>query len=170
MRITTATLALLMLYLPCRAAHSELDYVAAVVNGDAISFSQVRAQSAPEVARFRDTLKGEALLGAIKAVRASALNRLIDREVFLQEFQRLGVSLLADWTDEQKKAASRGRFDGDRQEWLDRLKDKAHIRTFGTLLEDCRDLESTRKDELVSRWSGLPLPQNAHLVLTASPF
>ena len=169
MRITTITLALVVLYMPCRAANSGSDSIAAVVNGDAVTFSQVRAQSAPEVARFRETLKGEEALRAIKTLRESVLNRMIDRLVFLQELKRRGPSLLADWTHEQKEAAVRVRFDGERQQWLDRLKDKAHITTFGTLLEDCKDLESSRSDEPVSRWSGLPLPQKKYPVLSSPP-
>lgn len=169
MRITITTLAFVLLYMPCRAANSGSDSIAAVVNGEVVTFSQVRAQSASEVARFRETLKGEQALRAIKTLRESVLNRMIDRLVFLQELKRLGPSLLADWTDEQQEAAIRGQFDGDREQWLDRRKHEAHIRTFGTLLEDCEDLGSTRSDEPVSRWSGLPLPQKEHPVLSSPP-
>jgi hypothetical protein len=169
MRITITTLTLVVLQMSCRAANSGSDYIAAVVNGDVITFSQVRAQSVSEVARFRETLKGEQAGRAIKTLRESLLNRMIDRLVFLQELKRRGVSLLADWTDEQKEAAIKGRFGGDRQQWLARLKQKAYIKTFGTLLEDCQDLESTRSGEPVSRWSGLPLTQDGHPVLSSPP-
>ena len=134
MRIATITLLLSVLCVLCRAADPALDGIAAVVNQDVITYSQVRAQCDPEEVRLRDTLKGDALLRAIKTVRTSALDRLIDRQLYIQEYRRVGPSLIVGWTGEQIKAASEGRFDGDRRQWLDRVKQKAHInRAFGTL-------------------------------------
>jgi hypothetical protein len=138
MRALLITSALLLLYTSCHAAS---DYIAAVANGDIVSFSQVRIESAPEVARLRKTLKGEQALRAIKIYRVSVLNRLVDRLIILQELKRLDAPLPENATDQQIEAATRSRFRGDRRQWLDRLRHKIYIRTFGTLLEDCRDLE-----------------------------
>src|SRR3954465_15946532 len=109
MRTATLTLAFLIWCGLCRAA-DPADSIAAIVNGDAITFSQVCARSAEEVARLRETLTGETLLSAIKSARVSALDQLIDRQLYIQEYRHVGPSLVAGWTGEQKEPASRGRF------------------------------------------------------------
>jgi hypothetical protein len=169
MRTAAVTLAFLLLPTLCRAAVSASDSIAAVVNGDIILSSQVCAQSAEEVARLRQTLGGEDLLRAIKIVRTSALERLIDRQLYIQEYTLRGPSLIAGWTGQEKEAASKGWFGGEHGQWLNRLKCKASIRIYATLVEDYEGLNPARRDEPVSRWSGLPLPPTERPILSSPP-
>ena len=65
-----------------RAADPEvIDGVAAVVNGDVITFSQVQEVSGPREKTLREQFTGQELIDKIKEARLSALNDLIDRQV-----------------------------------------------------------------------------------------
>jgi parvulin-like peptidyl-prolyl isomerase len=135
--ITVSFLAPLLLCAVSQRASAAADYVAAVVNSDVITFSQVRALSASDVERLRRTEKEEDLLGAIKTVRTACLDRLIDRQVLLQELKRrMARPLPGTAFDEQINSIIRNQFPGDRPEWLGALRHRAFIRTFGTLVED----------------------------------
>ena len=63
----------------CPAAEP-LDGVAAVVNKDVITFAQVREVTAPEAARARRELTGDALQVKLKEIRQKGLNDLIERK------------------------------------------------------------------------------------------
>jgi hypothetical protein len=137
MRIITAAFLTLLFCAVSQRISAASDRIAAVVNSEIITFSQVRALSAREVERLRQTQKEEDLRGAIKVVREACLSRLIDRQILIQEFRRRGsVPLPRGATDEQVKSIIRNHFHGDRPEWLNQLRSKAYIRTYGTLLED----------------------------------
>ncbi len=123
--------ALLLLLLGAVSHAAEvLDRVAASVNGDRILFSELRAETAPHERTLRETLKGQSLVEAIKALRTSQLNRMIDRLLLLQELKRRGFPLPAPATDEQIDATIKDRFGSDRQQWLKSLKRKAAIKIY----------------------------------------
>jgi parvulin-like peptidyl-prolyl isomerase len=71
---------------PCiRAAEPQvIDGVAAVVNGDVITFSQVEELSGPEERTLHEQYTGEDLIDKIKEARLAALNDLIDRQLIVQ--------------------------------------------------------------------------------------
>lgn len=121
--------AIFMLLLLCGVARAvdDLDAVAAQVNGDSILVSQVRALTVTRESELRQTLRGQELVEAIKTYRAVQLNRLIDRQLLLQEFKRKGAPLPANVTDEQIDAAIKSQFSSDRRQWLKRLRPKADI-------------------------------------------
>src|SRR4051812_6742095 len=66
-----------------------VDGIAAKVNNDVITHSQVRALSAQSEANARQSLRGQALADQLKKLHTDALNILIDRQLILQEFQKL---------------------------------------------------------------------------------
>jgi len=123
----------LVLILFCTVSLSGEQYpdgIAALVNGDVISFSQLRAQTAPDERPLREVHKGNDLVDAIKKLRASHLNRMIDRLLLLQELKRQGHPLPAQATDAQIDATIKDRFSSDRQQWLKRIKPKAAIEVY----------------------------------------
>ena len=69
-------------------AQEVLDGIAAVVNDDVITFSQVRDLVGPIEKAARDQLKGNELVEKIKEIRLKAINDLIDRQLALQEFKK----------------------------------------------------------------------------------
>src|SRR4028119_720407 len=70
-------------------AQEVLDGIAAVVNDQVITFSQVRDIVGAREATARDTLKGAAQVEKIKEIRLAALNDLIDRQLILQAFKKM---------------------------------------------------------------------------------
>ena len=96
-----------------------LDGVAAVVNGDVITFSQVRELTGPHENAAKANLSGDALGNKIKEVRLRALNDLIDRQLILQEFRKLkGAHIPAHVVDDRITALIREEFGGDRGAFL----------------------------------------------------
>src|ERR1700759_2694930 len=70
-----------------------LDGIAAVVNDDVVTFSQVRELVGPKEKAARESYKGEALGEKIKEIRLAAINDLIDRALILQEFKTKGYTI-----------------------------------------------------------------------------
>jgi hypothetical protein len=123
----------LFLFLFCTVSLSVepvLDGVVARVNDDIISFSQLRAEIAPQERTLRQMLEGKDLADAIKEFRKSQINRMIDRLLLLQELKRQASPLPADATDELIDTIIKYRFSSDRQQWLNRLKPKATIKIY----------------------------------------
>src|SRR3954468_11636367 len=61
-----------------------IDGIAAIVNGDIITYSQVRGLSAPRERLLRSQYHGEELEKQLKAAGEAALKDMIDREVINQ--------------------------------------------------------------------------------------
>lgn len=102
---------------PARA-QEVLDGIAAVVNSDVVTFSQVRELVGPKERQARETLKGEALVEKIKEIRLAAINDLIDRSLILQEFKSKGYQIPEYLIDERLNEVIRDSFGGDRQAFL----------------------------------------------------
>ena len=82
----------LVLSLLCPAAHAAesrvVDGIAAVVNADVITYSQVRAVSGPRERLLQSQFKGEELAKQIQVARDAALKDLIDRQLIVQSFAK----------------------------------------------------------------------------------
>jgi peptidyl-prolyl cis-trans isomerase SurA len=65
-----------------------VDGIAAVVNGDVITYSQVRQLSAPREKLLRSQYTGQELENKLKEVRQLALKDLIDRRLVIQAFKK----------------------------------------------------------------------------------
>src|SRR6266700_6088698 len=86
-----AVFALTVLPICCAAFAQEpqvVDGIAAVVNGDVITFSQVRMLSAPREKLLRSQFTGKDLENKLKEVRQLALKDLIDRRLVIQAFKK----------------------------------------------------------------------------------
>jgi len=106
-----------LLAIPVRA-QEVLDGIAAVVNNDVVTFSQVRELVGPKEKAARETLKGEVLVEKIKEIRLAAINDLIDRSLILQEFKTKGFNIPDYMIDERIQEVVRDSFGGDRQAFL----------------------------------------------------
>src|SRR5437868_13901376 len=76
----------------CFAAYGQnaevIDGIAAVVNGDIITYSQVRALVVPREKLLRSQYTGEELVKKVKETREAALKDLIDRQLIIQSFKK----------------------------------------------------------------------------------
>jgi peptidyl-prolyl cis-trans isomerase SurA len=122
-----AALAVVTLLLPplCRdsfAAESQvIDGIAAVVNHDVITYSQVRGLVGPRERLLQSQFKGEELAKQIKAARDAALKDLIDRQLIVQSFAEQKFELPDHFVDERVSDIIRESFGGDRQAFIKTL-------------------------------------------------
>jgi peptidyl-prolyl cis-trans isomerase SurA len=116
-------------------AQEVLDGIAAVVNSEVVTFSQVRELVGPKEKQARDTLKGEELVEKIKEIRTSAINDLIDRTLIIQEFKSKGFTIPDYFIDDRIQSIIKDEFGGDRQAFLRTLAAQ------GYTLEKFRDFQ-----------------------------
>ena len=81
-----------------------IDGIAAVVNGDVITFSQVQEVASPEEQSLKQQYTGQELIDKIKETRLAVLNDLINRQLILQEFKKKEFQLPDYVVEEQVRA------------------------------------------------------------------
>lgn len=120
------------------SAQDVLDGMAAVVNQDVITFSQVRELVGAKEKAAREQLKGNELVEKIKEIRLQAINDLIDRQLILQEFKKNKFQIPEHFVEDRIGTIVREEFGGDRS---------AFIRTLaaqGYTLERFKQLETDK--------------------------
>ena len=109
----------------CKAAYAAdpeiVDGIAAVVNGDIITFSQVRALVLPREKLLRSQFTGEDLIAKIKEAREAALRDLIDRQLIIQAFKKESYQIPDHYVDERMHEIIRENFGGDRNTFIKTL-------------------------------------------------
>src|SRR5580700_27848 len=121
-----------------RAADPEvIDGVAAVVNGDVITFSQVQEVSGPRERTLREQYTGQELIDKIKEARLGALNDLVDRQLIVQEFKKKEYNMPEYVVDDQIQNIIKDDFAGDRQAFLRTLNAQGY--TMGRFREMQKD-------------------------------
>jgi len=109
----------------CRAAYAAdaqvIDGIAAVVNGDVITLSQVRSLSEPREKLLRSQYTGDQLVAKIKEARQAALQDLIDRELVLQAFKEEKFQIPDYVVEERVHEIIREGFGGDRNTFIKTL-------------------------------------------------
>src|SRR6267143_2523685 len=98
-----------------------VDGIAAVVNGDVITFSQVRALSAPREKVLRSQLTGKELDSKLIELRQLALKDLIDRRLVIQAFKKESFEIPDHIVDERMHQIIRESFGGDRNTFIKTL-------------------------------------------------
>ena len=96
------------------AEEQVLDGIAAVVNGEVITFSQVRELVVSRETALRESLRGQALEDKIKETRLAAINDLIDRQLVLQDFAKNKFNIPEYAVDDHVNTIIREQFQGDR--------------------------------------------------------
>ena len=66
-----------------------IDGIAAIVNNDVVTISQVRDLIGARERSLREVYRGQELEDKIKEMRTAAIKDLIDRQLILQEFKKL---------------------------------------------------------------------------------
>lgn len=95
-----------------------LDGLAAVVNKDVITFSDVRQLVGTKEQALRQTYRGDELLAKVKEGRLAAINDLVDRQLVLQEFEKNKFQVPEFVIDGQIASIIRDQFGGDRQAFI----------------------------------------------------
>ncbi|HVD94978.1 MAG TPA: SurA N-terminal domain-containing protein, partial [Candidatus Limnocylindria bacterium] len=109
----------------CCAAFGEeaqvVDGIAAIVNGDVITYSQVRQLSAPRERVLRQQLTGKELDSKLIELRQLALKDLIDRRLVIQAFKKESYEIPDHIVDERMHQIIRESFGGDRNTFIKTL-------------------------------------------------
>lgn len=109
----------------CRAAYAEepmvVDGIAAVVNGEVITYSQVRALSAPREKVLRQQFTGKELEQKLTELRQLAVKDLIDRRLVIQAFKKESFQIPDHIVDERMQQIIRDSFGGDRNTFIKTL-------------------------------------------------
>jgi parvulin-like peptidyl-prolyl isomerase len=94
-----------------------IDGIAAIVNNDVVTISQVRELIGARERSLRELYRGQELEEKIKETRLSAIKDLIDRQLILQEFKKMqekGATIPDYVIDDRIQAVIRQEFGGDR--------------------------------------------------------
>jgi parvulin-like peptidyl-prolyl isomerase len=109
----------------CRAAFAAapevVDGIAAIVNGDAITYSEVRGLSAPRETLLRSQYAGDELVNKIKETRQAALQDLIDRQLIIQAFKKDSYQVPDHFVEERLHEIIQESFGGDRNTFIKTL-------------------------------------------------
>ncbi len=98
-----------------------VDGIAAVVNGDVITFSQVREVVAARERVLRSMYTGTELVEKVREARTSALQDLIDRQLIIQDFKSRELQIPDRMLDQRMKELIMEQFGGDREAFLKTL-------------------------------------------------
>src|ERR1041384_1479037 len=99
----------------------EVDGMAAIVNGDVITVSEVRSLSQPREKQLRAQYTGQELEKQLKAAREAALKDLIDRQLILQAFKKEKYEVPDHFVEERMHEIIRDNFGGDRSTFIKTL-------------------------------------------------
>lgn len=109
----------------CRGAQAAdqevIDGIAAIVNGEIITYSQVRMVVGPRERLLRSQFRGEQLQQELKKVHDSALQDLIDRQLIVQNFTKEKFSLPDYFVEQRMNDIIRENFGGDRNTFIKTL-------------------------------------------------
>jgi peptidyl-prolyl cis-trans isomerase SurA len=98
-----------------------VDGIAAVVNGEVITYSQVRALSSPQERMLRQQYTGHDLEKKMMELRQLALKDLIDRRLVIQAFKKESFEIPDHIVDMRVQQIIRESFGGDRNTFVKTL-------------------------------------------------
>jgi peptidyl-prolyl cis-trans isomerase SurA len=109
-----------------------IDGIAAIVNNDVVTISQVRDLIGARERSLREIYSGAELENKLKEMRLSAIKDLIDRQLILQEFKKMqekGATIPDYIVDDRIQAIIRQEFGGDRSAFVRTLQAQGYTLT-----------------------------------------
>jgi peptidyl-prolyl cis-trans isomerase SurA len=109
-----------------------IDGIAAIVNNDVVTISEVRDLIGARERSLRELYSGAELENKLKEMRLSAIKDLIDRRLILQEFKKLqekGATIPDYIVDDRIQAIIRQEFGGDRPAFVRTLQAQGYTLT-----------------------------------------
>ena len=126
-------LSLLLARIPAAAEQAEvLDGVAAIVNRDVITISQVRELIGSRERSLREVYSGSNLADKVKEMRLAALKDLVDRQLIIQEFRKMqekGANIPEYVVDDRVQTIIREEFGNDRAAFVRTLQAQGYTVT-----------------------------------------
>src|SRR5437660_2053741 len=98
-----------------------VDGIAAIVNGEVITYSQVRSLSAPREKLLRSQLTGKDLESKLLELRQLALRDLVDRRLVIQAFKKESYKIPDHFVEQRMQEIIRESFGGDRNTFVKTL-------------------------------------------------
>lgn len=109
-----------------------IDGIAAIVNNDVVTISQVCELIGARERSLREIYSGAELESKLNEMRLSAIKDLVDRQLILQEFKKLeekGASIPDYIVDDRVQAIIRQEFGGDRSAFVRTLQAQGYTLT-----------------------------------------
>ena len=109
-----------------------IDGVAAIVNNDVITISQVRELIGARERAMREAYRGPDLADKVKEMRLAALKDLVDRQLIIQEFRKMqekGANIPDYVVDDRVQTIIREEFGGDRSAFVRTLQAQGYSLT-----------------------------------------
>ena len=109
-----------------------IDGVAAIVNNEVITISQVRELIGTRERAMREGYNGPDLADKIKEMRLAALKDLVDRQLIIQEFRKMqekGANIPDHVVDDRVQSIIREEFGGDRAAFVRTLQAQGYTLT-----------------------------------------
>ena len=135
-RFALASLVILVTALGSRHVHAQgaevIDGVAAIVNNEVITISQVRELIGTRERAMREAYNGPDLADKIKEMRLAALKDLVDRQLIIQEFRKMqekGANIPDHVVDDRVQSIIREEFGGDRAAFVRTLQAQGYTLT-----------------------------------------
>ncbi|MBM3859088.1 MAG: parvulin peptidyl-prolyl isomerase [Verrucomicrobia bacterium] len=114
MKTHAVLLAALLTAASASAADMVLDGVAAIVNSNVITYSEVEKYAQPVLQELQRKFSGDDLRDKARSARIDALQNLIDRSLILSEFHTKGYTIPDSILDQQINETIANEFGGDR--------------------------------------------------------
>lgn len=121
LRKTFLTVLLISTSLHLRAAEQVVNGIAAVVNGEVVTYSQVRELVSAQERSASEIYQGEELQQKVADMRKKAVQELIDRALILQEFKKKEFNIPSYVIDDSIQRIIRTDFGGDRAAFVKTL-------------------------------------------------
>lgn len=109
-----------------------IDGVAAIVNNDVITISQVRELIGARERAMREAYRGPDLAEKVKEMRLAALKDLVDRQLIIQEFRKMqekGANIPDYVVDDRVQTIIREEFGGERAAFVRTLQAQGYTLT-----------------------------------------
>lgn len=130
--VVIATLGLSVVFDASAQKAEIVDGVAAIVNKDVITISQVRELVGARERSLREVYTGQELADKVKEMRLSALKDLVDRQLIIQEFRKMqekGANIPDYVIDDRVQTIIREEFGGDRSAFVRTLQAQGYTLT-----------------------------------------
>jgi peptidyl-prolyl cis-trans isomerase SurA len=127
-------------------AQEVLDGIAATVNRQVVTFSQVRQITGPKEKQARETLRGMELVLKIKEMRTAAVSELVDRSLILQDAKAQSVTIPESAIDKRIQSIIESKFGGNRASFLKSITARGYtLAAFRDLQRDNIAVEKMRE-------------------------
>lgn len=117
-RIVRTTLLVLLVLIGNESFAQQADGIAAIVDGQVITFSQVRRQVDSTEKLLRETYTGQELVDKVKEARLSGLRALIERQLIIQDFKKQGFFIPDNIIEDRLKETIQNAFENDRTAFI----------------------------------------------------